>query len=520
MKKVTLVTLIYFLCFLSLAQARVPGNQASDSLQWKAGVAQAVITPREAIWMAGYASRNRPSEGKLHDLRAKALALEDSEGNRAVLITSDIIGFTKASSDRIRDHLLNKFGLARDRIILNSSHTHTGPEVDAMKYKWRVADMDPARLEDVNRYTNELENQVIQVVGRALQAMEPAQLYSASGVARFQVNRRNNSESNLDQQTDLRGPNDYAVPVIKIANTEGELLAIAFGYACHPTVLSGYKLSGDYAGFAQLELENRYPGVTALFFQGAAGDQNPLPRGTELLAEQYGRSLAAAVVRVLDEDMRPQPSHISTAYKEIDLPFAGMPSEEELLAFSKTSSGYQRNWALYMLDKLKRGETRMTSYPYPIQVWKLGDQPLISLAGEPVIDYAISLKRIFGPGTFVLGYSNDPNMAYIPTTRILREGGYEGASSQMAKGLPGTWSPVVETMILREVTELAVQAGIQPQAAALLGNELPRGRPQRFENDDRFSDEVECDYDRSSFIVNEGACIAMMRFRRSFTYSR
>lgn len=364
--------------------------------------------------------------------------MEDAGGKQAVLITSDIIGFTKASSDRIRDRLMNQFGLSRAQIILNSSHTHTGPEVDALKYTWRVDNMDPDKLVQVEQYVKKLEDQIVHLVGEALQALEPAKLYAESGITRFQVNRRNNNESKLNQQTALNGPNDYAVPVIKIVNEEGGLLAVAFGYACHPTVLAGYKLSGDYAGYAQLELEKRYPGVTALFFQGAAGDQNPLPRGTEALAEQYGQSLAAAVERILNEDMRPLSSRLSTAYAEVDLPFASTPSKEELLQFSRASSGYQNRWAVYMLDKLKQGEPLTTSYPYyPVQVWKLGDQPLISLGGEPVIDYAIALKRIFGQDTFVLGYSNDPNMAYIPTARILREGGYEGASSQMAKGLPG-----------------------------------------------------------------------------------
>src|SRR5690606_39897908 len=63
--------------------------------------------------------------------------------------------------------------------------------------------------------------------------------------------------------------------------------------------------SGDYVGFAQIALEKAYPGTTALFFQGAGGDQNPLPRRTVALAEQYGNTLAAAVERVVKEEMRP-----------------------------------------------------------------------------------------------------------------------------------------------------------------------------------------------------------------------
>ena len=68
-----------------------------------------------------------------------------------------------------------------------------------------------------------------------------------------------------------------------------------FGYACHPTVLDGYEWSGDYPGFAQIELEKSYPGTVAMFFQGTGADMNPLPRRTVPLAQQYGEELAAAV---------------------------------------------------------------------------------------------------------------------------------------------------------------------------------------------------------------------------------
>ncbi|MEX2404776.1 MAG: hypothetical protein WD625_11630, partial [Balneolales bacterium] len=112
-----------------------------------------------------------------------------------------------------------------------------------------------------------------------------------------------------------------------------------------------------------------------------------------------------------------------------------------------------------MHEKLERGESFRTSYPYPVQVWQLGDQPLVSLGGELVVDYAIEVKRIFGQDTFVLGYSNDV-MAYIPSARILMEGGYEADDSQIVYGQPSKWAPNIETVILNEIIKVAGQAGI------------------------------------------------------------
>jgi hypothetical protein len=110
-----------------------------------------------------------------------------------------------------------------------------------------------------------------------------------------------------------------------------------------------------------------------------------------------------------------------------------------------------------------------TSYPYPVQVWNLGNQPLVSLGGEVVIDYAIRLKRIFGQNIFVLGYCND-RMSYIPSARVLKEGGYESISSQRNHGFPSTWKSDIETMIIKEVLGLAKQAGVPQVESRLLGN--------------------------------------------------
>lgn len=436
------------------------GNLFGSTPGWKAGVARVVITPEQPMWMAGYGFRDHPSEGTLQDLWAKALALEDANGKKVVLVTSDIVGFSKILSDNIRKRLKSKFGLSQSQIILNSSHTHTGPEVDSEKFKWRSTNTDPDQIKRIEQYSRKLEDNIVSLVGKALSSLQPVQLYAQNGITRFQVNRRNNHEASLNTFTDLKGPNDYAVPVIKVVNKAGDLLAVAFGYACHATVLSSYKWSGDYPGFAQLELEKSHSGATALFFQCAGADQNPLPRRTVALAHQYGRELAAAVDRVLDEDMRSLEPRLSTAYSEIELQFDTPLSKEELLNMAKNSSGIKKRWAGYMLGIIGSGRPLMTSYPYPIQVWKLGDQSIMILGGETVVEYSIELKKIFGQDIFVLGYSNDPNMAYIPSSSILKEGGYEGEISQMGKGLPSKWAPNIENVIIQEIKRLAMIAGV------------------------------------------------------------
>jgi neutral ceramidase len=453
--------LIVLSLMLPLLAAEASDNLPKDTPGWKAGVARVVITPEEPMLMAGYSARKNPAKGTLHDLWAKALVVEDAEGKKSVFISTDLVGIPRAISDRIRSRLKENYGLSKAQILLNSSHTHTGPTLHDPVREYQLPE---DQLGKVLEYSRNLEDKIVNLVGGALRSMEPVQLYSENGVTRFQVNRRNNNESTLDQQAELNGPNDYAVPVIKVVNEAGDLKAIAFGYACHPTVLSDYNWSGDYAGFAQLELEKKYPNTTALFFQGAGGDQNPLPRRSVALAQQYGETLAAAVERVLNEEMRQLPSKLSTAYSEVELSFETPPTKEELLKITMAngSSGLQKRWATGLLEKINNGESLMTFYPYPVQVFQLGDQLIFALGGELVIEYAIELKRVFGEDTFIFGYSNDPNVAYIPSTTILKEGGYEGARSQLSKGLPGLWASNIETLILTESIKLAEELGVKP----------------------------------------------------------
>jgi len=463
MKRTINISVLSFFLILTFFSADAFDDLNKSTAGWKAGVAREVITPEHSMWLAGYAARNRPSEGTLHDLWAKVLVIEDARGERAVLVTTDLLGLPKNISDRIRDQLEVKFELSRAQIILNSSHTHSGPVLKDALYD--IYPLDPHQLKIIGQYSDKLAGQIVAIVGEAFQSMEPVQIYAQNGVTRFQVNRRNNVDSTLSRQTELKGPNDHAVPVIKVVNEAGDLKAVAFGYACHPTVLNSYKWSGDYPGYAQIELEKSHPGVTALFFQGAGGDQNPLPRLSVPLAQQYGRDLASAIERVLAEDMRKLSPQLSTTYSEIELPLNSPPTEDELLQIVQNSSGYQKRWAANMLEKTGRGESVITSYPCPLQVWQIGDQLVMSLGGEVVIEYSIVLKQIFGQDIFVLGYSNDV-MAYIPSATILGEGGYEGATSQMVYGLPGTWKSNIEMLIIQEMVRLAEQAGV-PQTEEL-----------------------------------------------------
>lgn len=461
MKKSVLFSVFSSFLIILLFNANSVLGQQDVSKGWRAGVARAIITPEEPMWMAGYASRDHVSEGTLVDLWAKVLAIEDTKGEKVVLVTTDLLGIPRKMSDRIRNQIAIRYGLTRSQIILSSSHTHTGPVL--MDALFDIYPLDEKQTEAIRNYSNNLEKKIVGLTGDAIRSMVPAQLSSQNGVTRFQVNRRNNSETTLSNQTSLIGPNDYSVPVLKVTDASGNLLAVVFGYACHATVLSFYQFSGDYPGFAQIELEKMHPGITAMFFQGAGADQNPLPRRTVPLAQQYGRELAAAVDRILNEETKILEPFISTAYSEVNLTFTTPPTIEELTKMEKEKEGYQKKWAASQLEILRKNGSLITSYPYPVQIWKLGDQSVMTMGGEPVVQYSIELKKLFGPDVFVMGYANDV-MAYIPSETILKDGGYEGELSQMVYGMPGKWDSDIQVKILKEFEKLAVKTGVKQVA--------------------------------------------------------
>jgi len=443
-------------------------NYASAAGGWKAGTAKVVVTPEEPVWMAGYASRNHPSEGVLVDIWAKALAIEDENGNRGVLVTTDLIGFRGGyMADRIRGRLKTNYGLENDQVILSSSHTHTGPELmvhpdDYLDDPNLTGLHSPEQREGIRKYSEKLEDKIVDIVGKALDSMEPVKLYSGQGVARFAVNRRNHrAKTTVNELTQaLEGPVDHSVPVIKVEKSSGELLAVVFGYACHNTTIGIYKFSGDYAGFAQIELEKLYPGATAMFWAGTGADQNPLPRRTVSYAVQYGKTLAAAVEAVVTEPMKELSPGLSTAWSKVDLGYANpVPTEAELVNMIKERSvpDYLLHKAKVYLQQLRQGKKLPDTYAYPVQFWKIGEQNMVVLGSEVVVDYAVRLKDIFGKDLFVMAYANEV-IGYIPSTRILSEGDYEGTRSYI---FTTPWAPDIEMKIILEALKVAEQAGVK-----------------------------------------------------------
>jgi len=397
----------------------------------------------------------------------KAVAFRAPDGQTAVLITSDFQGVPRSMSDPVFARLQADFGLARHQVMFTFSHNHCGPRLgdDLIDYY----PVDQAQEEVVAAYTREMIDLTVDLVGESLRNLAPAELHTSQGRATFAVNRRNNREADipqlLEQGTPLVGPVDHNVPVIRVSRPGGEVIAILFGYACHPTTLSFMTWCGDYPGFAQLLIEEKYPGALAMFVNTCGGDQNPLPRRTVELCEKYGQMLAAGVFQALDSPQSPVQPGLKTAFALVDLPYLQVMSREELEKEAREGTGIKARWSTRLLKKLDAGETFESAYPYPLHAWRLGNELLmIGMGAETVVDYALKFKQQYGPVTWVCGYADDM-ISYIPSRRVWEEGGYEGGYNLFEYGRPALrWGGDIEDRISAGIERLVREVGGPPLA--------------------------------------------------------
>jgi putative membrane-bound dehydrogenase-like protein len=431
---------------------------------YKAGVATAVITPEKPMWMAGYAARNKPSEGTRHDLHAKALCLEDAAGKRLVLVTADLIGIPRYLSDEVSAEAAKQFGLNRDQLMLTASHTHCGPVL-----RENLIDMyglTPEEAAKVAAYSKKLKTDLVALVGAAVKNREPAALKVGEAKATFAVNRREATEKGVKIGVNPGGPVDHSVPILVVEGKGGKPKAVVFGYACHNTTLDFYEWCGDYAGFAQIGVEKAFPGAAAMFWTGCGADANPNPRRTVELAERHGKELADAVVGAVKGELKPVTGAFGSKYETVTLKIEAVPTKAQLAADSLSKTPAVQKRAERLLKELEATGKIADTYPhYPVQTWTLGDQVFwVALGGEVVIDYNLRLKKELPKDrtVWVAGYANDV-MAYIPSARVLKEGGYEADSSQVYYGMPGKWSPAIEDLIVRKVLQLAGAAAELPK---------------------------------------------------------
>jgi hypothetical protein len=414
--------------------------------------------------MAGYGARNEPSQGTIQDLYVKALAIEDAKGTRVVIVTADLCGYTYDFTGTVSKEIEKRLSIPRGAILFNASHTHCGPDIwDKTEFENfpGAYDIPESEVQRVIRYTEWLKKQFIDTISDAVADLKPASVFFSSAMpVPFAVSRRFPSPSGILYRSTpssyyTEGPRDDVVPVLKVAGSNGSIRAILCGYACHPITLDVDMFCGDYPGYAQRYIEEMYPGATALFMQGCSGELVPNARFQIEYAMGHGKAIADVVKKALNSDQVEITGTVSYAYDEVSLGFQHVPDRKEIENDLTSENDLLRRKATYYLKKLDNGEAIPSSLPCPLQAIRFGSELLmVGIGGEPVADYAVTLKSEYMTrALWVAGYCNY-SWGYLPTWKILKEGGYEGGESMSYTPFPGPFVDTVEETVLNGIRRL------------------------------------------------------------------
>jgi len=442
-------------CLLGIAVLVITGGITllrADNLSGAAtrsvGAAEVDITPDYPVRLSGYGNRREPTAEIGIHLFAKALAIGTDREGPAVLLTVDNVGVPGSVRAEVLRRLMKDTKVTSDRFALSFTHTHCAPMLTGVLPNLFGMDIPPEQIAATERYTRELTLKLEQVARAALANRKASNLAWGVGDVTIAANRR---------RTPIQ-PVDHDFPVLRVTDAANDetVRAIFLSYACHCTTIGLNVIHGDWAGCAQAKLESDFPGAIALVSLGCGGDQNPEPRGTLRLVQQHGEDMASIAGRMVKyEPFKPITGTLECHTKLIYLPYATLPSKEgwDMLAQSKTPAiAYH---AKKNLERLEKGEPLPTTLPYMVQVWTFGrDLAMIFLPGEVVVDYSLRLKTEFDHArVWVNAYTNDAP-CYIPSRRVLDEGGYEGGGSMVYYDKPTKFAPDVEARIIRAVHDL------------------------------------------------------------------
>ena len=438
--------------------------EAEEPQRIPVGAAKVDVTPTVPVVLAGYGNRTKEYEGIDTKLWARAMVIGDEQP--VVVVVLDNCGVPQSATDRLAKRLAQR-GIAPERLVVAATHAHNAPTlVDYAPIVWQgrtTAEQDEATAQ----YTTFAIEQMEKAVAQALENREPMTLEWGQGRVGFGGNRRvmaNNHWAGFGLQRD--GPVDHSLPVLAARDARGTVRAVWANYACHCTTVGGRNfVGGDWAGYANTWMEKNFPQAVSLMSIGCGADIGPQPSGGLQVAEQHGRAIAEEAARLLDGETTPLSEAPRVASKRIKLPLEKPQGREHWEAQAR-GRGFHAELAKSMLKRLDETGSLPSEVDYPMSVWSFGDDlAMVFLAGEVVVDYSVRLKsELDWRRLWITAWVNDVP-GYIPSRRVLVEGGYEADFSQVYYDQPGRYEPGIEELLVASVKELVGERFAAEKAA-------------------------------------------------------
>lgn len=459
----SVVILLFVMAILGFG----PGRRTARNL--RAGFARVKITPPVGTRLSGFGDRDfEPAgvKGVHDDLYVRALYLAQGK-SEALVMGFDLLFFSREEADRFKGAIGDRLGLAPSQILLNTSHTHTGPKVG----NWYYTPSDPF-------YLNEIEKHIVEAGFEAKLNAGEATLWAGETRTSVPLSRRLiTADGTIKFAPSPSGATYGFLPFILLKGKDGAPVCLLFSVSCHPSTIKGDErslfISADFPGAASAEIDQLFGKRCALFIQGAGGDAKAsvIGRGLEewragtwedvaLTGQEIASEIRAAQAAGMKK-IRPE---LRTALTEMRLPLGQLPSRDDLLAIlekarsSPATAGVADRvrgmWAEEQLSLLDRGFGLPAAAAVLVQGIELGrGLRLVGVEGELTADLGNLIREFYGGGiTFPLGYSNGARM-YLPSSRMIEEGGYEVESyweyrqpAPLAKGVEAHFTRALEEL--------------------------------------------------------------------------
>jgi hypothetical protein len=373
------------------------------------------ITPDWSMRMEGFGNRVLPNIGIYDHLYTIALLLDDGK-KKVFFISIDVCMINKTFAARIKKLVHKKYDLNEEDIIVHTIHTHAGPTTFLHNTKKGTPDYN-----DVIRFLNLLEQKIMMCVGNCMSNLKKGYMEIGTGETYIGMSRRQKKLAGVKIGPNPEEEIDRLTYALTIKNDNGKIEAIIFSCPCHPVVLyyNNLNISADFPGAARTEIEKKFPGVTSMFLQGTGADINP---AVLVADDQYrdtyysdvlftGRILANDIYNIIQKGMKKLDASIKSHADKIVLPLNGKPTRE-----------------------LKPEESEIIQGEIQANIINLSENfRIISLDAEICNQIGVHIRELYKSGdTMVLGYANGC-IGYIPTAKIIQEGGYESLRTRFVE---------------------------------------------------------------------------------------
>lgn len=399
------------------------------------------VSPENPAYLQGMSGKLRASTAVAVPLSMEMCMLEDDRYTRLLFVTADIFGFDRTVVESVRQHAF-LWGMGPEHIVLSASHTHYAPGT--------VAGLHESLGPYYQNYSHQLSDIIISALDSLYERLEPCVINAGQAVARIGVNRRVVMGKDIQFGPNPDGAYIRETPILKLSLNSSRQTILWVNHGCHPTGMGAdTRISADYPGIMKQTLVQGRVADGVMFFQGAAGTCKATSRHSESSAfsncladvRQNGQHLATAVEDALNHDLRPITGPFTCARRQIVLP---LKPDARVKTGSLTT------------------ETQMIGLGGGLRLLSFPMEPAAELAGQ------MTGLEGFSKHDFLLGYTNGLQ-GYLPTDRMIEDGGYETRQSHLVYQIPAALDQGTEKRVVESVEELLsfqkrAEGGSQPQA--------------------------------------------------------